>query len=98
MAAANLSERIGAREISRPRPFGNSLLARVNQVGVNLLFFRKRANAEQSVLGLERDVHSFRNVVRDERRNADAEIHIIAIAQFLGGASRHKLAHRVFFL
>ena len=35
-----------------------------------------------------------RNVVGDQRRDADAEVDVVAVAQLLGGAARHQFAHR----
>src|SRR5262249_40934913 len=36
--------------------------------------------------------HPRRNVVRHQRRNSDAEIHVKTVLQLLGGARRHLLA------
>ena len=45
-------------------------------------FFGRRAGADQSVLGLEKDVHPAGTIVRDQRRDPDAEIDQHAGAQF----------------
>ncbi len=58
----------------------------------------KRADAEQAVLGLQRDVHAFGNVIGHQRRDADAEVDVITVAQLLRGAFRHQIADRIFFL
>jgi hypothetical protein len=50
----------------------------------------ERTDAEQAVLGLQRHVHAFGDVVGHQRRDADAEVHVIAVAQFLRGALRHQ--------
>ena len=42
--------------------------------------------ANQAVLGLEKDVDRWRNEIRDQRRNADAEIHQHAVAELQGDA------------
>ena len=42
---------------------------------------------------MQGDVHPFGNVIGDQRRNADAEIDVVAFAQFLRGAFREQIAH-----
>lgn len=42
-----------------------------------------------AVLRLERDVDPLGDVVRHQRRNADAEVDVPAVFQFLGGPRRH---------
>ncbi len=90
-------ERVGAREKGRAGHRRDGLLAGVDQVGVHLVLGRERADAEQAVLGLQRDVHAFGNVIGHQRRDADAEIDVVAVAQFLRGALRHQIADRIFF-
>ena len=47
---------------------------------------------------MQRDVHAFGNVIGHQRRDADAEIDVVTVAQFLRGALRHQIAHgRIFF-
>ena len=55
--------------------------AGVGQARLRHALFGYRAGTDQSVLGLKEDVHAGRYVIRDERRNADAEIHEHAVAQ-----------------
>ena len=86
MSAANHGERIGAGKVARAGEFGDRFLAGVNQVGVFLAFQRVRANAEHAVLGLEHDVDVGRYEIRHQRGHADAEIDVIAVAQFERGA------------
>ena len=43
-------------------------------------------HAEDAVLGLEDHLHPRRDEVRDERRHADAEVHVHPVAQLLRGA------------
>src|SRR5262249_40540043 len=50
-------------------------------IRVELFFGGIRADAEHTVLGVERDVDVRRHVVADERRQADAQVHVIAVAQ-----------------
>jgi hypothetical protein len=56
------------------------LLARVDQIGIDRVLGRERADAKQAVFGLKRDVHAFGNVIGHEGRDADAEIDVVAVA------------------
>ena len=42
---------------------------------------RKRPDAEHAVLGVQRDLDARRHAVGDQRRHADAEVDVIAVAQ-----------------
>src|ERR1700737_3426886 len=92
MSAAHHAERIGAREIAGGRQFGDGLLAGVDQIGVFLALIRKRSHAEHAVLALQLDIDAFGDVVRNQRRNADAEIDVISVAQLLRGTGSHLVA------
>src|SRR6516165_5857590 len=46
-----------------------------------------RAGANQSIFGLEEDMHSFRDIVRDHGRNSNAEVHQHAGGKLLGSAA-----------
>src|SRR3954471_821329 len=92
MAAAHHGEGIGGGEIAGRRQFADGLLAGVDQVGVFLALVRERPHAEHAVLALQHNIHSVRNVVRHQRRNPDAEIDVIAVAQFLCRARGHLIA------
>src|SRR5690606_12164836 len=50
---------------------------------------RERANAQQAVLRLQPHVHALGDVVGDQGRQADAEVHVGAVGQFAGGAGGH---------
>src|SRR6185312_5076953 len=86
VTASDHAEGICGREIGRLRQRRDGLLASIDQIGVLFAFIRKRAHAEHTVLGLKRDLHPLWNVVRHQSRNADAEIDVETVAQFLGGA------------
>jgi hypothetical protein len=80
-----------------PAMAGDGLLAGIDQIRVDGVCGRKRADAEQAVLRLQGDRHAFGNEVGDQGRNADAEIHVVAVAQFLAArwaiiAQRDSLA------
>ena len=78
--------------IQLARQFGDGLLAGVNEVGILLALIGKRAHAEHAVLALKLNVDAVGDEIRHQRRNADAEIDVIAVAQFPGGARRHLFA------
>src|SRR5207342_2184006 len=52
----------------------------------------ERTDAEHPVLALQRDGHAFRDMVGDQRRNADAEVDVETVAQLLRRARRHLIA------
>ena len=52
----------------------------------------KRADAEHAVLTLQGHVHAGGHGVGHQGRNADAQVHIEAVAQLRGGAGGHLLA------
>src|SRR5579883_649221 len=89
MAAAHHGEAVGAGEVARGRKLGDGLLAGVDEIGVFFALIGKGTHAEHAVLALELHAHSRRYVVRHERRDADAEIDIEAVAQLFGRARRH---------
>src|SRR5581483_4301641 len=68
------------------------LLAGIDQVGVDLVLGREGPDAEHAVLALERDFHALRHIVRNQRRNTDAEIDVEAVPQLLRRALRDLLA------
>jgi len=92
VAAADHCERIVAAEITGAGARGHGLLAGVDQVGVDFVLGRERADAEQAVLRLQPHVHPLGNVVGDQGRQADAQVHVGAVGQFAGGALRHLVA------
>ena len=75
-----------------PGTRGDGLLAGVDEIGVDLVLGRERPDAEQAVLALQPDVHAGRDVVGDERRHADAEVDVEAVAQLLRRARGHLFA------
>src|SRR5215216_1664135 len=89
MAAAHHAEGVGAREIAGRGQLAHRLLAGVDEVGVFLALIGKRSHAEHAVLALQVDVDAVGDVVRDQRRNADAEVDVIAVAQLFRGTRGH---------
>ena len=74
MTAANEAERHGAVEGAGAGERRHRTAARVGQRGMRHPLLRRRAGADQTVLGLEENMQALRHVVRDQRRNSNAEI------------------------
>ena len=88
MAAADQPERHRAVEGRSTRQRADRLAAGVGQQRMRHALLGNRAGADQSVLGLEEHVHAFGHVIRDQRRNADAEIDEVAGPKLLRDAPR----------
>ena len=74
------------------RQFADRLLAGIDQVGVDFLLGREGADPQHAVFRLQGNGHPRRNMVGNQGRNADPQIDVVAIAQFLRGASGHLVA------
>ena len=72
-----------------PGSDGDGLLAGVDEVGVLLALERERAHAEQAVLALQDDADAVGQVVGHERGDADAEVDVVAVVQFVGRDRGH---------
>ena len=90
--AAHHRKRIGAAEIRRARQLGDGFLAGVDQVGIDLRLGGIRPDAEHAVLGMQRDLDAGRQAVRDQRRHADAEVDVVAVAQVARDAANDAIA------
>jgi hypothetical protein len=75
MATTNEPERHCAVERARARERRHWPPARVGQHGVRHALLGRCAGADKAVLGLEEDMHALWNIIRDESRNSDAEVH-----------------------
>src|SRR5690606_27502214 len=64
----------------------------IAQVGIFLSRQGKGTHAEHAILALQPHVHTLRELVGHQRRNAGAELDIEAVAQFVGGPGRHLFA------
>src|SRR5690606_31202291 len=62
MSATDHGEGVGTVEETAPGQTGNSLLASVDKVRVDLVFLREGANAEQAILTLQPYIHAFGDV------------------------------------
>ena len=58
----------------------------VDQIGVFLAFIRIRAHSQNAVLALQRHRDVGRHVVWHQRRQPDAEIDVLSVAQLLRDA------------
>ncbi len=83
VAAADHREGVGRREERGAGNDRDGLLAGVDEVGVDLALRGVGTHAEDAVLGLENDLHALRDEVRDERRHADAEVHVHPVLELL---------------
>src|SRR5262245_27173928 len=90
--AADHGEAVGGGKIARGRDFSDRLLAGIDEIGVLFALVAERTEAQHAVLALQLHAHAVTNVVRHQRRYADAEIDIEAVAQLLGSAFGHLLA------
>src|SRR5690606_39786310 len=86
MAAADHGEAVVAAEIAGAGAGGDGLFAGIDQVGVDLVFGREGADAEQAVLALQPYVHALGDVVGHQGGQADAEVDVHAVGQVAGGA------------
>ncbi|MCY1549603.1 hypothetical protein D9M68_857780 [compost metagenome] len=77
-----------AAEDGRAGQRGDGLLAGVDEVGVDVVFGRKRADAEHAVFALQPDFLGA-GVVGHQGRDADAEVDVEAVFEFLRGTGRH---------
>src|ERR1051325_3118719 len=91
VAAADHREAVGRGEEARGWKLGDGLLAGVDEVGIFFALVGERPEAKHAVLALQLHAHAFGNVVRHQRRDADAEIDVEAVAQLLRRAFRHLL-------
>ena len=68
------------------------LLARVDQIGILGAGFGCGSHAKQTILGVQNDLAILRQMVRDERRQTDPEIHVRAVRNVASDARGHLLA------
>ena len=92
MPAPDHAERLRAVEIARRRQLGDRLLAGIDQVRVLFSLERERAHSQHSVLALQLNRDPRRNEVRDQGRDADAEIDVEAVLELRRRAARHVVA------
>src|SRR5215471_11845367 len=92
MPASDHRERLGARKICSARDLRDRLFTSVDQVRVFFALEWEGPDAEHAVLALQNDLDAGGNVVRHQRRHADPEVNVEAIAQLAGNALHDALA------
>jgi hypothetical protein len=88
LAAADHREAVMAAEDGRALDGGDGLLAGIDQVGVDLVRGRERAYAQHAVFRLQPHF-LVAGEIGHQRRDADAEVHVKTVFEFLGGTRRH---------
>src|SRR5437899_1006444 len=86
MPAAHHRERIGVMEVRAAGEQRHRLLAGIDEVHVDRILRGRGAHAEDAVFAVQENLAVFRQVVADERRHADAEIHVRALRNVLRDA------------
>ena len=86
LAAADHGKAVVAAEDAGAGDGGHRLLAGVDEVGVHLILGRERADAQHAVLALQPDLLGGGHMVGHQGRNADAQVHIEAVFEFVGRA------------
>ena len=81
-----IAKLVGAVEVRRAGKRRHRLLGGVDQVGVELVLARARADAEQAVLGMEARRRRRREEARDEVRDPDPEVDDLAGLELRGRA------------
>src|SRR5262249_46294747 len=89
LAAADHREALVAAEDARALDGRDGLLAGVDQVSVDLVLGREWADAQHAVLALQPDFLVGRHEIGYQRGDADAQVHIEAVFEFLRRAGRH---------
>ena len=91
--SADHGEGIGAGKKASRWQLRDGLLAGVDEVRILVALERERAHPKHAVSrSATARLMPARNIVRHQRRNADAEIDVVAVLELLGGARRHLIA------
>ena len=91
MTAADHGEGVGARKVGSAGELADSLLAGIDEVGVDFVFEGIWTYAKHAVLRLEDDFDARWNVAGDERGHADAEVDVVTVAEFAGHSPHNAL-------
>ena len=92
VTAADHREAVLAAEIAGTGTRRHRLLASIDQVGIDFIFRREGADSKQAVLGLQPHIHAIGNVVGHQRWQANTEIDVGAVVEFLGRTFGHLVA------
>ena len=91
MAAADKGKGGGGVYIAAAQTGLRRGAARIRLIlGLGLLSGGLGAGADDAVLGLERDLHAFGQVGGDHGRQADAQVHHVAVLQLFGNTFGDK--------
>lgn len=99
MAAADQRKAVGVVHVGTAGAQRDILLAGIDQPAIDLVRLRRRAHAEDAVLGLEYDLAFLRHIIGHLQRRANAEIDVPAFGNVVGRAlghfpARHRLRGR----
>src|SRR3989304_10420203 len=83
MATADQGEARGAVEVGSTRERGDRTLRGIDQIGIEFVLSRPRADAEEAVLRMEEDLGVGPEMSRDQIGNADAQVHDLARVELL---------------
>ena len=83
-----IAKLVGAVEVRRSRQRRDRQLRRVDQIRVELVLARARADAEQAVLGVQDDPRVGGEEARDQVRDPDPEVDDLAGTELAGGPLR----------
>ena len=78
-------------EETRPGQHAHELPARVVEVDVLLSLLGERTEAEHPVLGVQDHVALARDVVRKQRGETEAEVHVLPVAEEQRCPARHQI-------
>ena len=89
LAATDHGKAVVAAENAGALDGGDGLLASVDQVGVDFIGRRERTDTQHAVFRLQPDFLSGWHVVGHQGRDADTQVHIKTVFQFLRSTRRH---------
>src|SRR3954471_23594675 len=92
MAAADHGEAVRVMKVRGARQCRHALFARIEQLGIAFAGLGRGAHAEQAIFCVVNQRPARRHELRDQLRNANAQIHIRAVGNVLRQALRHLLA------
>ncbi len=96
MPAAHQGKAVGVVEIAAAGAQRHMLAAGVDEPRVQGFGFRRRPHADDAVLGVKDHLALGRHVIRDQRRDADAEIDRPSLGDVAGNARGELVAFERF--
>src|SRR5216117_780649 len=92
MPPSHHRERIGVLEVRAAGQQGDGFFSRIDQIHVLPPGRGRRPHSQYAVLAVQENLAVLRQVVPDQRRHADTEIHIRTLGNVLGDARGDLLA------